>query len=270
MRCVTYCIANSFKLNQLAEYFKQLKYQVELYRNVLEVFHPTRDIAFYFFGHGSFVLWGLTTREERALVEAVKPYAVHLEETPEYRQFSYRYANKTRIYLHQRFHVEIIALESNDTQIKLAISYGLAQSIKLESYEETVQRIIRENTPLFESLAKTGKVMLTKAAITQRMGQIFLARSSVNLNNEYLDTPEYFWEYSNLESYYSLTTRFLDFPQRVSALNQQLDVLHELFNMLNGQLQHQHTSVLEIIIIALIGFEIVLSTIQMILWHHNG
>lgn len=269
MRCVTYCIANSFRLNQLADYFKNLKYQVELYRNVLEVTHPTRDVAFYFFGHGSFVLWGITGREERALVAAVKVFALQLDDTPEYRQFSYRYASRTHIYLHKRFHIEIIALESDDTQIKLAISYGLAQSIKLESYEETVQRIIRENTPLFESLAKTGKVVLSRTAITQRMGQIFLARSSVNLNNEYLDTPEYFWEYPNLESYYSLTTRFLDFPQRVSALNQQLDVLHELFNMLTGQLQHQHASFLEIIIIVLIGFEIILSTIQMIFMQHG-
>jgi len=38
--------------------------------------------------------------------------------------------------------------------------------------------------------------------------------------------------------------------------------LHEIFDMLNNQLQHRHSSMLEMIIIGLIAFEIVLSLLR--------
>ncbi|MBY0544445.1 MAG: RMD1 family protein [Gammaproteobacteria bacterium] len=270
MRCLTKCIANSFKLTALADYLKTQNYVVDIYRDVLQARHQNSDKDLFFFAHGSFATWGLTSHEERALTQAVSKFADQLLERREYRYFIYRYGTKTRIYSHKRFQIEIITLISPDSELKLAISYGLAQSIKLEFYEETVKRIIVENTPLFESLAKTGKVLLSRKEITMRMGEIFLTRSSVNLNSEYLDLPEYFWEYPTLENDYLISTHFLDLQQRVSALNQQLDVLHELFNMLNGQLQHQHTSYLEIIIIAIIGIETILSIFQIawLIGHH--
>jgi uncharacterized Rmd1/YagE family protein len=267
MRCASYCLAKSFKLSALADFFKSQKYQVDLYRNVLQVSQQGKTSELFFFAHGTLVMWGLTSAEERQLLTTLRTFLPQVHDRPDYRHFLYEHGNKTRIYSHKRFQLEVIVLESEDSQIKLAISYGLAQSVKLEFYEDTVQRIIRENTPLFESLAKTGKVLLSKSDITRRMGEIFLTRSSVNLNSEYLDVPEYFWEYPNLETYYLISAHFLDIPVRVSALNQQLDVLHELFNMLNGQLQHQHASFLEIIIIVLIAMEILLTSLQM-LWFH--
>ncbi len=268
MRCASYCLANSFKLNAIADYFKAQKYVVDLYRNVLHITKPDTNTDIFFFAHGTLVMWGLTSAEERQLLSTLQTIVAQPHKKPDFRRFLYQMGSKTRIYSHKRFQLEVIDLESDDAQIKLALSYGLAQSVKLEYFEDTVQRIIRENTPLFESLAKTGRVLLTKSDITRRMGEIFLTRSSVNLNSEYLDVPEYFWEYPNLESYYLLSAHFLDIPVRVSALNQQLDVLHELFNMLNGQLQHQHASFLEIIIIVLITFEIILTSIQMMFFHH--
>ena len=87
------------------------------------------------------------------------------------------------------------------------------------------------------------------------MGQIFLARSSINLNSEYLAAPEYFWEHPSMEDYYNMSEKFLDIQRRVSTLSQKLDVLHELFDMLSSQLQHRHANILESIIILLIVVE---------------
>ena len=89
-----------------------------------------------------------------------------------------------------------------------------------------------------------------------------MTRSSVNLSSEYLDVPEYFWRYSNLESYYEMTEKFLDIPKRVAALNHKLDVAHEILEMLNSQLQHRYSSILEFVIILLIFIEIVVQILQ--------
>src|SRR5205814_2344144 len=155
----------------------------------------------------------------------------------------------TDLYPYERFNIDIIQLENDSQQLKLAISYGLAQSIKLESYEESIQKTIDKNKYLPEELALRGKIPLSRHAISQRMGELFLERSSVNLRGEYFEVPEYFWRHPNLENYYILTESFLDIPRRVASLNQKLDVLHELFDMLTTQLQHRHSTYLELIII---------------------
>lgn len=94
------------------------------------------------------------------------------------------------------------------------------------------------------------------------MGEIFIEMSSVNLNSDYLDVPEYFWRFPSLENYYAITEQFLDITRRVTALNQRLDVLHQFFDMLTGQLQFQHSTKLEVVVILLIFIEIVVNLMQ--------
>jgi uncharacterized Rmd1/YagE family protein len=94
------------------------------------------------------------------------------------------------------------------------------------------------------------------------MGEIFIARSSINVNIEYLDNPEFFWRNPSLEPIYIMIKKFLDIQNRVMALNQKLDILQELLHILNSQLQHRHSSLLESIIIILILVEILISLYQ--------
>jgi required for meiotic nuclear division protein 1 len=158
---------------------------------------------------------------------------------------------------HPRFNADIILLDSDSSQLKLAISHGVAKSIQLESYETQVQKIIDKNMPFFSNVPSWNS--FSQKEITKRIGEIFVARSQINLNSEYLEAPEYFWEHPNLETYYVMSEKFLDISRRVTTLNQKLDVLHELFDMMMNQLQHRHSNFLEVVIIILISFEIIWS-----------
>lgn len=263
MRCVSFCTARTYDLPALANSFKRKEYMTRLSKDVLYVTSIKRSVDLFFFSHGCFVTWGLTKRQEQRWIEHVKAYAHHLLPTVESDQFCFRFGEDTTIDTHERFRVDMITLDSDNPQIKLAISYGLAQSIKLEAYEDAIQGVVRKNSYLPEEIALRGVSTLPRRATSQRMGEIFLARSMINLNSEFLDTPEFFWRNPNLEPFYIMMTKFLDVPSRVMALNQKLDVLQELFDILNSQLQHRHSSMLEMIIILLIIIEIVMSLIDM-------
>lgn len=239
MRCVSFCPTESYRLAAISSFFKNTEHTVKQYRKVLH----------------------LSRSEEKTLLTQLAPFSVNPLSVIEIGRFVYRYGDQVEMATHERFNIDIIILESESIQLKLAISYGLAQSIQLESYESAVQKTIEQNTHYPEQLAKKGSISLSQKEISRRMGQIFLARSSINLNSEYLAAPEYFWEHPSFEDYYNMIAKFLDISRRVATLNQKLDVLHELFNMLTSQLQHRHSSMLEIIIILLIFFEIVISLI---------
>lgn len=262
MRCVSYCTAMSYDLVGLANSFKRKGHVTRLARDVLHVINPKKIGDLFFFAHGCLVCWGFTKRQEQKWVEYVQEFVreplAHLETD----QFCFRFGEETSIDAHERFKLDVITLDSDNPQIKLAISYGLAQSIKLEAFEDAIQETIKKNSYLPEEIANRGVISLSRRSIFKRIGEIFLARSSINLSIEYLDAPEFFWRNPNLEPFYVMTKKFLDIPSRVMALNQKLDVLQELLDILDSQLQHRHSSLLEMIIIALILIEIAIS-----LWH---
>ena len=261
-RCVSYCTAASYDLLGLASFFKKRGFTTRISRDALHIVNSKKSVDVYFFNFGSFVCWGLKKPAEDKLLEQVAQFAIRPLHPIETDYFYYNYSNITRLETHEHLRLDIINLESDDPQIKLAISYALAQSVKLESYEESIKEVIKKNDNLPEEIATRGTISLSRRAIFKRMGEIFLARSSINVNAEYLEVPEFFWRHPNLETYYISTKKFLDIPSRVMALNQKLDVLQELLYILNSQVQHHYSSLLESIIILLIAVEIIISLFQ--------
>lgn len=259
LRCFSCCTAGSYDILGLANYFRKKGYFTRLQKDVLHATNLRRPGDIFFFNHGCFVCWGHKKKFEEKIIEIVKEFSVQPAAYVETDYFSYHYGQETTITSDEKLRLDIIKLDSEDAMIKLAISYGLAQSIKLEAFEEAMQIAIRTNSALPQEIAAHGVISLTRRAIFKRIGEIFITRSSINLNMEYLDAPEFFWRNPGMEPYYIMTKKYLDIPSRVMALNQKLDVLQELLHILNSQVQHLHSSLLESIIILLIVVEILIS-----------
>jgi uncharacterized Rmd1/YagE family protein len=263
MRCVSYCTADSYNLSALVPVLKSQGCNVKQYRKVLQVAYNKKETNIFIFSYGCIVCWGLRKKEEQKFLELITPFAIKPLAVVESNRFIYRYGEETTITTHRSFNADIIILESESVPTKLAVSYALAQSIQLESYETAIQKTIDENAHLPQELVSTGSITLSKKDIIKRIGKIFSARSLINLGSDYLEDPEYFWEHPSTESYYTMVKKFLDIRRRVATLNQKLDVLHELFEILTNQLQHRHSSIMEITIIVLITIEVILSVVNM-------
>jgi uncharacterized Rmd1/YagE family protein len=265
-RCISYCTANGYNLADLAQYFKKRGYEVRMSRDFVHVARDNKKTDVFFFNHGCFVSWGLTKRHEQKILEQVLPFSKEALIKIESDYFSFRYGDQTTIDTDQKSRLDVITLENDDPFLKLAFSYAIAQSSKLETFEEAIQEAIRKNSLLPYEIATHGIISLSRRAIFKRIGEIFLARSSINLNSEYLDAPEFFWRNPNLEPIFISAKKFLDIPTRVMALNQKLDVLQELLHILNSQVQQRHSNLLETIIILLILIEIMISIFKFHLW----
>lgn len=261
-RCIAICSAESYDLLALANYFKSRNYATRLSRDVLHIHKLDEEGDVFFFSHGSFVCWGFDKTVESRLLKDVGDFSSAVLKSIEVDNYFYAPGDETLIETQENSRIDLITLESDDPNIKLALSYGLSQSIKLESFEEQIKGVIKKNQSLPSELARRGKISLSRRALLKRMGEIFIARSSINLKVEYLDMPEYFWRNPNLEQYYVQVSKFLDLESRVAALNQQLDVLQELLDILNNQIMHIHSSILEGVIIILIFVEILISLFQ--------
>ena len=68
------------------------------------------------------------------------------------------------------------------------------------------------------------------------IGQLFLLRSSVNLMGDMLDTPDCFWDLEQWESVYSTSREYYDLDKRIEIINQRVDLIKEMYDMLNDEM----------------------------------
>ena len=258
MRCSSYFIGSSMDLQKVIKYCKANKYQHKAINEAVHVkVFKASDI--FYFKNGTIVTWNISKKISKQLAKEAAQFTDDDTKMDIQEHFFYYFDEKTIMKNHPYFNVEIITLAEDDDELRLAASFGLAQSVKLSYYQRILSDMTDKYSYLIRQLAETGSISLKRKEISQILGSIFWVKSSVNLRSEYLHVPGYFWQHSNIESIYLMVERFMDIPKRLGMLNQKLDILNEIFNILSGELQHQHAAKLEWVIIVLIVIEIIFS-----------
>lgn len=258
MDCLAFCTATSYKTKSLFDSLRN-RFKTTLYRDVVHIEVKSNEASgdVFYFPYGAVVCWNMTKDAAQQFLDEVRPFEIIRYNETETDEFTFIYDNGQAKIVEDE-----ILLPNTDVLTKLAVSNGLAQSVKLGAFELAVQRTFNTMQYIPEDLAKLGKISLSRSEIRRKMGELFLERNSINLHVNVLDTPEFFWDYPELEPLYRMTANYLDIEKRGHVLNQRLEVLHELFEMLGTELNHQHSSRLEWIIIGLIVIEVIVSVLK--------
>ena len=236
-----------------ADLFEHLtqRYKTTKYKDIIVV-ELENDGVIIVFMFGVYISWNVdfeTTKffEDFLLQMQVEPLDNILME-----KFSYKVESEFKM------NFDKVILNDNSILTKLAISTSLAQNIKLTYFENFIQDTIENNSTIPTVLAKTGKIALSRKEIAKKIGELFLVKSKINLHYDLLDTPEFFWDYPEYELHYEKVAGYLDVKARVDVLNKKVEVIQELLDMLSNEQNHRYSSLLEWIIIILIGVEIVM------------
>lgn len=266
MECLSFCIAKSIDLSRIDLHFKNMPAEFNSLktRDVLKLnpnHNPNHTI--YIFKNGTVVAWGIKRYQIndylntiRLLIDKPVTLLVHDE-------FHFQYGDKTTIEPHDYFEVDCLTIEDNSEEIKLSLSYGFSQSVKLQYFETIIEALIEKYNPMIQMLSHTGAMAISRTQIQQIIGEILGAKSEMNLISNFLYHPKYFWQHPTLEQHFSMLERYLHIQRRVNAINHRLDTLNEIFEMFNGYLDNRHGHNLEIIIIVLIIMEIVVAVLNL-------
>ena len=257
MECNAFCTASSYQTKNLFEFLKT-HYRASLHREVIhiEVAHNGKFGDLFLFPYGTAVFWAVPKERIDTLLHCIKEFEIEPNDEIETDDFTFTVGDSQKVVDDE------IILPNRDPLTKLAISHGIAQSVKLGVFETAILRTFNSTRSIPLNLAREGKINLSRDAIRKKMGELFLERATINLHLDALDTPEFFWEYPELEPLYKMITVYLDVQTRVEVLNKRLDILHELLEVLGNELNHQHSSRLEMTIIWLIIFEVVLTLLR--------
>lgn len=265
MECLSYCIANTLDLTRLDNYFKSnlQGFVVVKSRDVLKLAaHNNSNYMLFIFKNGTVVSWGVKRHQIKGYLETIKLFADKPVPFLVRDEFSYQVGEKTAIEPHGFFDVDCILLEDFSDELKLSLSYGFSQSVKLQYFETIIEALIEKYTPLIQRLSHKGKMPITRNQMRQVIGEILGAKSEMNLISNFLYHPKYFWQHPTLEEYFIMLERYLHIQRRANTINHRLDTLNEIFEMFNSYLENRHSHHLEIIIIVLIMIEIVFAALN--------
>lgn len=60
--------------------------------------------------------------------------------------------------------------------------------------------------------------------------------------SDILDTPDIFWDWERWESVYAIGRGYYDMDKRIEIVNQRVDLIKELYDMLNEEMHNKHAS----------------------------
>ncbi|KAI3647763.1 hypothetical protein MP228_007984 [Amoeboaphelidium protococcarum] len=215
----------------------------------------------FFVQFGVVVLWAFTELEEAAFLES--PLLLHNEldkctkEQMVVERFKYFIdpsKSSTRI-----LHDMIILDGTSSVMTKLAISMAIAQSVKLDRFEDMVMDTMEMVEDIPKIVATTGKVKMSRQESIRTIGTLFNVRAQVNLIAPILDTPDIFWVEPAHYPTYNLMQTYLEISNRVTILNQRALVIGDMLDMLNNFLNESHGESLEWVVIILIAISVVLA-----------
>lgn len=253
-KCALFCLAQRIDINALSKFLSNST----LIRIIKGSLLIEDDQAWsVVFAYGAVVHWNVSSEQQNKLHHILLTYAENPLKIIEEENFTFSLnCQSTRII---EDHIEI---ESSDPKVIFALSHGMAQSIKLASFETNAITTINNTNYIPKSLAENGSIKLNSHKIAKIRGQLFLTKSDIILNYDLLDTPDFFWEYPEYEHLYSITAKYLEISQRTEVLSKKLETIHELFQMLADEQKHRQSSFLEWIIIWLIACEISITILE--------
>lgn len=258
MRCTAYCTASAYNLHVLFHLLKP-HFPAILSREYVLASSPEAedgDKIAVFFPFGVTVFWGWEESEEVQILQTIITASPEILPHPEIDCYEFLYGEKLQI------RRDRLILADTQLSTKLAISFGLAQSVKLTIFEGTIYKTVEDSKSLPQDLATKGKISMSRRAIAKKIGKLFLDKASVNLHSDILDEPDFFWEHPETQPIYVDVLNCLDINARVNVLNHRLTILGDVLQILNDQLNHQHSSSLEWTVICLIMLEVTVALLK--------
>jgi uncharacterized Rmd1/YagE family protein len=258
MRCHSYCLGHGLLLPKFFAYLKHSTSHPIHENDCIYQSLPDDKLVCYF-SQGTVITWNMSRNESSEHLKKVLPFIIDPLEKPLHDDFSFQYGKQTKMEPHGYFNIDMISLSSDELELKIAASYALSQSVKLQLFDTTIQKTFDQYEPIIKKASQEGTIKMRRKKLRKIVAQIVLLRSQLNVSNELLTIPKYFWKHSNYEKDYLIARRFLDLESRVKGLNQKTEVISDMLDMFNNEIQHAHSSTLEVIIIVLIGLEILMT-----------
>jgi uncharacterized Rmd1/YagE family protein len=134
MDCCAFSTASNYAIKPLYEAMRH-QYKASLFRDVAYVaLEGDHACEAFFFSYGVAIFWGIPKEQGLKLLQQMRPYEHHHTDEVEADEFTFSYGETAKIVEDE------ITLPNREVLTKLAISQGIAQSVKLGTFENALKK----------------------------------------------------------------------------------------------------------------------------------
>jgi uncharacterized Rmd1/YagE family protein len=270
-RVTAYCTAERINLKSLSKHLQDsdsigksaLYFGECLYSSVKFPVTPEIDANKYFdvfyFDYGVAVCWGLQENHEAAILKNLRSFEESRYDVSrvEIESFRYGIVKENPMVIN-----DIVYLNTDDYFNKMIISNAIAQSVKLDYFENIVDITVESVRDLPEEVENEGKVGKNRKEILKLVGRLHRLRFNLNLISNILDEPEILWHYPDYSPLYCAFNHYLEIKPRTDVLNQRCDIIQGILAILSENINTRNSESLEKTIIALIFISVIIGIIQ--------
>lgn len=212
------------------------------------------------FRYGVVVLIGLDTLAEDEVIRGVSPrvidpFPVHEEEAVRLAPYDGR---EERAELDGTLRIADLSLER-----LLVVADALAKSAALAHDERQVAEVLERIEPWARTLAEHGRQPRNRRATLRMLGEGLLVQHRVAGRVAVGEKPDLLWDRPDLERLYARLEDEYELHERAEILDRKLNLIGQTARLITDLMDTQRGHRLEVIIIALIAFEILFSLGQL-------
>ncbi|MGB5866798.1 MAG: RMD1 family protein, partial [Arcobacteraceae bacterium] len=162
-KIISYAVCEKFN-NNIYEILQQ-RYNATLQKDII-ILTIKDDKHIIVFKYGVYVAWNIDFETIKFFEDFISDYMIEPLEQTLVENLEFSYGDMFRI------HLDHLTLDNDEILLKVSISHAIAQSLKIENFENTIQSSIETNSMIPKELANTGKISLSKKEISKKMGEL--------------------------------------------------------------------------------------------------
>jgi len=140
----------------------------------------------------------------------------------------------------------------------------VAESTALEFYENLIQNLLEKTNTFSKKLQRQGRMLESSEDLIKFIGLCLDTKQEIIANLYIVDSPDETWEDVELDKLHRELKSMLEVDTRYRALEYKIKIIQESVEVIVDLSKSKRETMLEMIIILLITFEIIISLIK---WH---
>lgn len=213
-------------------------------------FSPTKFQ--YYTNYGTIVFTGYTEEEMKYAIKAVNPYVKEPIEQPLRDEFQIRFDPASEMIFNFN---EVIVPRLDEKVIRIAMIH-LSQSMGLDYYNSIGEKLLEEVKLFTNQLESSGTLKISRKNMMRFLGRALNTQNNIAGNIYIFDAPELTWEDEFLDKFYQELIKQFDLRVRFSEVEYTLKIIENNLSVFREIIHQRESSMLEVIIIALILVEV--------------
>lgn len=218
-----------------------------------ELFYTQGDLKYeYYCNYGVIVFCGFTEQEMDARVKDILTFCRNPLTSP--LRDDHQLTVKDE--LEPRFEFDQVIVNKIDDKVIRIAMLNLAQSVALDRYHEVTENLLTEIKGITKNLEATGKLKLNRSNMMKFIGRALNTQNDIAENIYVFDAPDLVWYDEYLDKLHQGLTKYFDLRTRFNEIEFTNRIIKDNLSLFREISSQRESSLLEIIIIVLILFEV--------------